>query len=86
MRIFIGLTLVTLITACTTPVQQAAEQQREVDRMVQIYGPACEKLGFSAATDQWRNCVLQLDAKNHNGGVKNMSCFGRYGFVQCTSF
>ncbi|NML62234.1 hypothetical protein HHL21_14345 [Massilia sp. RP-1-19] len=52
------------VTACATPEQRAASMQAEMDRMMQIYGPACAKLGFAANSDQWRGCVLQLSAKD----------------------
>ena len=53
-----------LLTACATPEQQAAQAQRQMDNMIVIYGPACEKLGYGARTDLWRNCILQLSAKD----------------------
>ena len=53
-----------VLAGCTTPEQKAATMQSEVHRMMQIYGPACSKMGYAANTDQWRDCVLQLDAKD----------------------
>ncbi len=53
-----------LLAACATPEQQAAQAQRQMDNMIVIYGPACEKLGYAARTDFWRNCILQLSAKD----------------------
>lgn len=38
--------------------------EREMDRMIAVYGPACERLGFSKNTDVWRNCVLNLSNKD----------------------
>ena len=55
------LTTAILLAGCATQAEQAAYKQQEMDRKVAIYGPACNKLGFSADTDQWRNCVLQLN-------------------------
>lgn len=52
------------LAGCATPAQQAAQMSREVDSMVQIYGPACDKLGYKNGTDAWRNCVLQLSMKD----------------------
>ena len=43
------------LTACTTPEQRAANMQAEMERMIQIYGPACGRLGYTANSDQWRN-------------------------------
>lgn len=53
-----------LLAGCTTPEQKAANMQAEVNRMMQIYGPACSKLGYAANSDQWRDCVLQLSVKD----------------------
>ncbi|MGH8807597.1 MAG: hypothetical protein ACREX0_06945 [Noviherbaspirillum sp.] len=52
------------LVGCATPAEQAAQAEREVEQMMQIYGPACEKLGFKANTDAWRNCVLSLNQKD----------------------
>lgn len=52
-----------LLAGCATPEQKAARMQAEVDQMMRIYGPACTRLGYVAQSDQWRNCVVQLSAK-----------------------
>lgn len=49
-----------VLAGCATPAEQAAEAERDVERMMLVYGPACEKLGFKANTDPWRNCVIGL--------------------------
>lgn len=53
-----------LLCACATPEQQSAYAQHEMERTMAIYGPACEKLGYTANTDPWRNCVMQLSYKD----------------------
>jgi hypothetical protein len=53
-----------LLSACATPAQQAAYAQHEMEQTMAIYGPACEKLGYAANTDPWRNCVMQLSYKD----------------------
>lgn len=53
-----------LLAGCTTPQQTAAAAQAEMERMMMVYGAACSKLGFPANSDQWRNCVLQLSARD----------------------
>lgn len=53
------------LAGCATPGEQSVLAQREVDRMMVIYGPACEKLGFASNTDRWRDCILELDRKNY---------------------
>ena len=60
LSVFIAL----ILAACASPAEQAAQVEREVDRMVLVYGPACEKLGFKANTDPWRNCVIGLSQKD----------------------
>lgn len=35
-----------------------------MDRMILVYGPACEKLGYKNDTDMWRDCILQISIKN----------------------
>jgi hypothetical protein len=53
-----------LLTGCATPSEQSASIAREMDRMMVVYGPACQKLGFNAQSDQWRSCILQLSTKD----------------------
>lgn len=57
-----------LLAACTTPQERAAQMQAQADEMVVIYGPACQRLGYTVNTDQWRACILNLSAKEdlHN--------------------
>jgi hypothetical protein len=49
-----------LLAGCSTTQERAAAAQADVERMMQIYGPACTRLGYAAESDQWRNCVLHL--------------------------
>jgi hypothetical protein len=60
--IMIGVAALAL-AGCATPEQRAADMQAQMSNMMAIYGPACAKLGYPANSDQWRNCVLQLSAK-----------------------
>jgi hypothetical protein len=53
-----------LLAACTTPEERARLMAKEADQMMQVYGPACDKLGYSQGTDQWRDCVLRLAARD----------------------
>lgn len=52
-----------LLSGCATPQEKAARAAAEMEQMMQVYGPACSKLGYPANSDQWRDCVLQLSAK-----------------------
>jgi hypothetical protein len=54
---------VLLLAGCSTPEQRALARQAEMDQMMVEFGPACTRLGYAAGSDQWRSCVLQLDAK-----------------------
>lgn len=52
------LSLLLIITGCAS--NPAAEQKRATELMdykIRVYGPACEKLGFTKDTDTWRDCV-----------------------------
>ncbi len=51
------------LAGCATPEQRAASMQAQMSSMMVVYGPACAKLGYASNSDQWRNCVLQLSAK-----------------------
>jgi hypothetical protein len=69
-----------VLAGCTTPEQKAANMQAEMNRMMQIYGPACSRLGYAANSDQWRDCVLSLSAKedaNRYGYPSYAVGFGR---------
>lgn len=47
-----------LLAGCAS--NPAAEQARATKLMeykMQVYGPACEKLGFEKNTDKWRECI-----------------------------
>jgi hypothetical protein len=89
MRLFITLILAGVLAGCATQAERTAQAQHDVEQMMQTYGPACEKLGYKADSDPWRNCVLRLDQKdNHDRRAYPMmtSCFGYPGLVQCSSF
>lgn len=92
MRILVpALALMLAGCATTTPAERAARMQKEVDEMIQVYGPACEKLGFHADTDPWRNCILRLNTdKTREFQASRASttthCWGHRGFFECSSF
>ena len=64
--------------------------EREIDKMIQVYGPACEKLGFQADSDQWRDCILRLSEKDsyerYRRTPTTTDCSGHRGFFSCTTF
>ena len=62
MRTLLYLATALLLTGCATPAERAAQIQREVDEMIVVYGPGCERLGYANGTDEWRSCILRLSA------------------------
>jgi hypothetical protein len=60
---FLASLCIVLIAGCSTPQERAARRQAEVEQMMVEYGPACMRLGYTANTDAWRACVLQLNAR-----------------------
>ena len=82
--------LAVLLTGCATTAERAARMQAEVDEMVAVYGPACEKIGFQPGTDPWRNCVLGLSEQKtrerYLATPRTTTCWGHRGFYSCTGF
>lgn len=79
-----------IVAGCATPAQRAAEMQAEVDQMIVVYGPACDKLGYQNGTDPWRGCVLGLNAQKSRerylSAPRMSTCWGHRGFYNCTLF
>ncbi|MDF3831805.1 hypothetical protein P3W85_02350 [Cupriavidus basilensis] len=90
MRILLHIALTALLVGCTTQAERTAQAERQVDQMISVYGPACEKLGYKGNSDPWRDCVLSLDAKEsterYSRYPTSTTCFGHRGFFQCTTF
>lgn len=88
MRNFILLSLVALLAGCATPEQRAAQVEREVNDMIRVYGPACERLGYKTDSDPWRDCILRLNAADRPRGhyPTTTNCIGHRGFLHCTTF
>ena len=87
----IPLFLIALLAGCaTSPAEREARMQREVDQMIQVYGPPCDKLGYKQDSDPWRDCVVKLSMKDsyerYATHPTTTTCFGHHGFFQCTSF
>ena len=79
--VFLGL------AGCATNEQRAAQMQAEIDHMIAVYGPACERLGYKSDDDKWRDCVLRLssrDERRYGRYPTTTSCFGHRGFLNCT--
>ncbi|HZV98733.1 MAG TPA: hypothetical protein VFF74_07055 [Methylophilaceae bacterium] len=73
LRVLIMTGLFTGLTGCatTTPAERSAQMQRQAEEMVQIYGPACDKLGYVKDSNPWRDCVLNLATQ------ENMKLYNR---------
>ncbi len=81
------LLLAVLLSGCATPEERAARVQAEMDEMIKVYGPACEKLGFAKDSEQWRHCILNLSSRDsYRSRPTNTSCTAFNGFVNCISY
>jgi outer membrane PBP1 activator LpoA protein len=82
----------TVLSACSTltPAERAAQMEQEVAAMIQVYGPACEKLGYQADSDNWRDCILRLNTDQVRERYQNRpwttTCWNQRGFYHCTTF
>ncbi len=89
MRRFFSLLLVLLSAGCATQADRSAQMQREVDDMIAVYGPACEKLGYANGSDAWRNCVLRFNTREtiarYSAIPTTTTCFGHRGFFHCST-
>ncbi len=79
--------LIALLAGCATPEERAARAHAEMDEMIKVYGPACEKLGFTKDTEPWRQCILNLSSRDtYRSRPTNTSCTAFNGFVNCVSY
>ncbi|MES2299190.1 MAG: membrane lipoprotein lipid attachment site-containing protein [Pseudomonadota bacterium] len=81
-KIIIALVAGLMLAACATPYDDQARLQHDMERIISVYGPACEKLGYAPNTDQWRNCMLQLsikdDADHNSAYYQHYTPYWRY--------
>jgi hypothetical protein len=75
MRTLIVLSAALMLGACATPQEKAARKQAEMQEMMVVYGPACDRLGFARESDQWRNCIIQLSTRDE---VQRAANYGPY--------
>ncbi len=81
--------LVAALAGCMTQAERIAAEKAEIDEMIRIYGPACEKLGYARDTDPWRDCILRLrahDDERYRTRPTTTTCTGHRGFYHCTTF
>ena len=74
---------------CMTQAERVAAQKAEVDEMIKIYGPACDKLGYTRDSDPWRDCILRMrahDDEKYRTRPTTTTCTGHRGFYNCTTF
>jgi len=53
--------------------------------------PGCDRLGYKATDDKWRDCVLRLAQRDERRYSYyrypvTTSCIGHRGFYNCTTF
>jgi hypothetical protein len=80
MRTLTLLPVALLLAACATPQERAARLQAEMERDMQVYGPACARLGYQVHSDQWRNCVLQLGTREELQRAYAYPSYAGYGY------
>lgn len=57
-RFFYLFAILALVAGCATdPATQQKYALQQMEYKLQVYGPACEKLGFEKDTDSWRTCI-----------------------------
>jgi hypothetical protein len=88
MRTIVAVFLALAVAACATPAERAAAVQRDVDDMIMVYGPGCDRLGYRIDTDPWRECVLRLAHRDdlQRRSLSTTSCIGHRGFFSCSTF
>jgi hypothetical protein len=87
MRALTLLVFTMFVAGCVTQAERAAQVQRDVDDMIRVYGPGCEKLGYKADSDPWRDCVLRLATKDRleRRDFTTTNCIGNRGFFHCST-
>lgn len=90
-KLILSALLVSLAGCATSNLaERSAQMENEVAEMIQVYGPACEKLGFQPDSDAWRDCILKLNTsktvEKYNSRPTMNQCWGHRGFYQCSFF
>lgn len=88
MRALVAFALMVFTAGCQTQAQRAAQVQRDVDDMIAVYGPGCEKLGYKADSDGWRECIIKLATKDDIDRYSrdSITCVGHPHFFNCSRF
>lgn len=87
MRFGFMLLITALLLGCSTPEDRARHVEAEVENMITVFGPGCERLGYVKDTDPWRECILRLSARDDYGiGTAAKDCTAHSGFYTCTAY
>jgi hypothetical protein len=89
LRYCFAILLFAMLAGCETPAEHAAKVKAEVEEMIKVYGPGCEKLGYTKDTDPWRECILHLRARDdirYSTRPTTTTCIGHRGFYNCTTY
>ena len=80
--------LMLFVAGCVTQAERAAQVQREVEEMIGVYGPGCEKLGYKTDSDPWRDCVVRLATRDRleRRDFTTTNCIRNGGFFHCSTF
>jgi hypothetical protein len=80
--------LMVFVAGCATQAERAAGVARDVDDMIRVYGPGCDKLGYKSDSDPWRECILRLAHRDdlQRRAFSTTNCIGHRGFFQCNTF
>ena len=88
MRVLALFVLTVFVAGCVTQAERAAQVQRDVEDMIRVYGPGCEKLGYKTDSDPWRDCVLRLATRDRleRRDFTTTNCIRNGGFFHCSTF
>jgi hypothetical protein len=73
MRLFLAC-LSVLLASCTTPEQQAQEEQAQAEAYRRYVMAQCKSYGHTPGTPDFKNCLMQVDMANRQGdrAMQNM--------------
>ena len=88
MRLAAAILVPLFLAGCATQAERAAAVERDIDDMVRVYGPGCEKLGYKASSDPWCYCVLRLATNDRleRRDFTTTNCIASRGIFHCSSF
>lgn len=55
-----------LIMGCASDSERAQAARKDVRLRADVFGPACEEMGFKKDTDAWRFCVVTYNPTGHH--------------------